>query len=417
MKNQTISKVQKLIKKGVKIPNPQGVEIGPEVNIDRISGDGVVIYSGSKIFGESTLILQRSILGYEAPVTIENCQIGPHVELKGGFFNNAVFLKKVSFGSGANVREGTILEEESRAAHTVGLKQTILFPFVTLGSLINFCDCLMAGGTDRKDHSEVGSSYIHFNYTPNQDKATPSLMGDVPRGVLLGQSPIFLGGQGGLVGPSRLEFGTVIAAGTICRKDQLKPGYLVFDRIGKSGDVPFTFGIYRSIKRVVVNNIVYIANLMSLLQWYEQVRSQFISNEFPEPLLDGLKEKLAMALEERIERLKALSQKMPLSVKAYQHAAKENASPHILQQKNELYNRWTELEGLFRSQTHVDAKVNFGDNFLEIIRFGIITTGKDYISVIKNLSNEDKKLGTRWLQGIVDHVTTEALKIIPAFKS
>jgi len=417
MKNQTISKVQKLIKKGVKIPNPQGVEIGPEVNIDRISGDGVVIYSGSKIFGESTLILEGSILGYEAPVTIENCQIGPHVELKGGFFNNSVFLKKVSFGSGANVREGTILEEESRVAHTVGLKQTILFPYVTLGSLINFCDCLMAGGTDRKDHSEVGSSYIHFNYTPNQDKATPSLIGDVPRGVFLSQPPIFLGGQGGLVGPCRLEFGTVIAAGTICRKDQLKPGYLVFDRIARGGDVPFTFGIYRSIKRVVVNNIVYIANLMSLLQWYEQVRSQFISNEFPEPLLDGLKEKLAMALDERIEQLKALSQKMPLSVKAYQHAAKENASPHILQQKNELYNRWTELEELFKSQINVDAKVNFGDRFLEKIRFGIISSGKDYISVIKNLSDGDKELGTRWLQGIVDHVTTEALKIIPAFKS
>jgi UDP-N-acetylglucosamine/UDP-N-acetylgalactosamine diphosphorylase len=52
------------------------------------------------------------------------------------------------------------------------LKQTILFPFVTLGSLINFCDIFMSGGSDRKNHSEVGSSYIHFNYTPNQDKAT-----------------------------------------------------------------------------------------------------------------------------------------------------------------------------------------------------------------------------------------------------
>jgi len=415
MKSQTISKVQTLIEKGVKIPNPQSVEIGPEVSTDRISGDGVVIYSGCKFFGQSTLILQGSLFGYEGPVTIENCQVGPHVELKGGFFNNSVFLKKVSFGSGANVREGTILEEESRAAHTVGLKQTILFPYVTLGSLINFCDCLMTGGTDPKNHSEVGSSYIHFNYTPNQDKATPSLIGDVPRGVMLSQSPIFLGGQGGLVGPSRLEFGTVIAAGTVSRKDQLRPGYLVFDRAGKGGDVPFTFGIYRAIKRVVVNNIIYIANLMALVQWYEHVRSQFISTEFPETLLEGLNEKLSMALDERIERLKALSQKMPLSVKAYQHAAKENASPLILQQKNEFYTRWQELEGLLRSQTHGDAKVRFRDSFMEKIHLGIISDGKDYLSVIKNLSGEDKELGSRWLQGIVDHVTAEALKIIPSF--
>ncbi|MBW2639499.1 MAG: UDP-N-acetylglucosamine pyrophosphorylase, partial [Deltaproteobacteria bacterium] len=207
MKSESALKVEKLIQKGVKIPNPQSIEIGPEIVTDRISGDGVVIHAGCKLYGSSTLILRDTKLGYEGSVTIENCQVGPQVELKAGFFRNSVFLKKSSMGSGANVREGTILEEESSAAHTVGLKQTILFPFVTLGSLINFCDCLMSGGTSRKNHSEVGSSYIHFNYTPNQDKATPSLIGDVPRGVMLNQRPIFLGGQGGLVGPCRLEFG------------------------------------------------------------------------------------------------------------------------------------------------------------------------------------------------------------------
>ena len=109
-------------------------------------------------------------------------------------------------GSGAHVRTGTLLEEQAGAAHTVGFKQTIFLPFVTAGSLINFCDCLMAGGTSRKNHSEIGSSYIHFNFTPRQDKATASLIGDVPRGVMLDQAPIFLGGQGGLVGPVLLDF-------------------------------------------------------------------------------------------------------------------------------------------------------------------------------------------------------------------
>jgi bifunctional UDP-N-acetylglucosamine pyrophosphorylase/glucosamine-1-phosphate N-acetyltransferase len=105
------------------------------------------------------------------------------------------------------VRAGTIFEEQASIAHTVGLKQTILFPFVTLGSLINFCDCFMAGGTSRENHSEVGSSYIHFNYTPNQDKATASLIGDVPHGVMLNQNPIFLGGQGGWWGLAALPTG------------------------------------------------------------------------------------------------------------------------------------------------------------------------------------------------------------------
>jgi len=417
MKDKNFLRIEKLLQKGVKIHNPQGVEIGPEVDTDRISGDGVVIHAGCKLYGSSTLILRDAKLGYEGPVTIENCQVGTQVELKAGFFRNAVFLNKSSMGSGSNIREGTILEEESSGAHTVGLKQTILFPFVTLGSLINFCDCLMSGGTSRKNHSEVGSSYIHFNYTPNQDKATPSLIGDVPRGVMLNQRPIFLGGQGGLVGPCRLEFGTVIAAGSIFRKDELNPDRLLIGNMAKGGSMPFTPGIYYNIKRITVNNIIYIANLIALDHWYTHVRSQFISDDFPKPLFDGLKEKLDMIIDERIYRLKSLSRKMPDSVTAYQLHAKEkgNESHLVLQQKNELYKRWTELEENFKSQRNAEENTESRDIFLEKIDLGIKTSGKNYVSVIKGLSIEDTKVGTDWLQGIVDHITAGALKIIPSF--
>ncbi len=416
MDNPSFETIKKLIQKGVQITNPESVQIGPEVNTDRISGDGVKIYSGGKIFGRSAMILQGAQLGFEAPVTIEDCQVGPQAELKGGYFNQSVFLKKVIVASGANIREGTIMEEESRAAHTVGLKQTILFPFVTLGSLINFCDCLMSGGTSSKDHSEVGSAYIHFNYTPNQDKATPSLIGDVPRGVMLNQSPIFLGGQGGLVGPCRLEFGTITAAGTICRKDQLQPGQLVFEGIGKSGNMPFTRGMYPGIKRIVTNNIVYIANLMALEQWYRQVRSQFISIDFPEPLFDALTEKLSMGIDERIGRLNALSQKMPDSVLAYKNYAKTDRSTLILKQKHEFYEKWAELEEYFRSQITAAKSENIKDTFLEKIQKGIKAIGKDYLGVIQYLKEKDKALGTQWLQGVVDHIVDGAFNIMTMFK-
>ncbi len=417
MKHQSASKIEKLLEKGVQIPNPQSIEIGPEVDIDRISGDRVTIYSGCKIFGRSILILQGSKLGYEEPVTLKNCQLGPQVELKGGFFRDAVFLKNVSMGSGSNVREGTILEEESRVAHSVALKQTILLPFVTLGSLINFCDCLMAGGTSRKDHSEVGSSFIHFNFTPNQDKATPSLIGDVPRGVMLNQQPIFLGGQGGLVGPCRLEFGTVTAAGSIIRIDELRPGRLIFSGTGRGGSIPFMPGMYQNIKRIVLNNITYIANLIALMQWYAYVRSQFISDDFTEPLFVALKEKLRMAIDERIQRLKALSQKMPDSVIAYQNYTKENASSRILKQKNEFLERSDELEDYFRSQENIAVKENLRDAFMEKIRQGVQTSGKDYISVIKGLKDTEKVHGTLWLQSIVDHIIDDAFEFLPSFNT
>ena len=203
---------QKVDEQGVRIDAPESIQVDDAIDPDRISKNNVIVHAGCKLFGQRTLICEGAELGYESPVTLNNCYVGPHVKLKGGYFENAVFLEGAQAGSGSQVRGGTIFEEQASIAHTVGLKQTILFPYVTLGSLINFCDCLMAGGTSRKNHSEVGSSYIHFNYTPNQDKATPSLIGDVARGVMLNQSPIFLGGQGGLVGPCRLAYGTITAS-------------------------------------------------------------------------------------------------------------------------------------------------------------------------------------------------------------
>jgi len=403
------NKIQELIKKGVRVAAPESVEIGDDVNPDRIDGDNVVIHAGCRIFGKSSLILQGTHLGSEAPVTVVDCQIGPNVNLNGGFFQDAVMLDRVSTGSGAHVRRGTILEEESSIAHTVGLKQTILFPFVTLGSLINFCDCLMAGGTDRQNHSEVGSSYIHFNYTPNQDKATASLIGDVPRGVMLKQAPIFLGGQGGLVGPCRLEYGTVIAAGTINRKDELRPGRLLFGGSGRSGNVPFAAGHYHGLKRILTNNIFYIANLVALGQWYDQVRRLFVSNAFPQTLLEALQEKLKMAVDERIERLGELMHKKLLEQET---EAEENSSESNSLQEG-LYNWLTELESFLRENRNREGDNALRDRFLEIICKKCDQNGKHYLRVIKGLTPEASEIGTRWLQGIVNEVADGAFQIIP----
>lgn len=393
-----MSKIEKLIEKGVKIGQPAGVEIGDEVDIDRISADGVVIHAGCKIFGADTLILSGVKLGYEAPATVDNCQIGPDVELKGGYFNRSVFLEKAKLGLGAHVREATILEEQTVIAHTVALKHTILFPFVTLGSLINFCDCLMAGGTSRKNHSEVGSSYIHFNFTPNQDKATASLIGDVPSGVMLNRKPIFLGGQGGMVGPCRLNFGITVAAGTIVRKDEIREDRLIFGGEGKAGSVPFAPGKYRSNKRIIMNNIIYIGNLIALEQWYRQVRTLFISDRFPEPLMSGLKRNIGIGIEERIKRLEMVCLK----------------SPKTGRQKSEFHERWLELKKYFKEHLKNQGDVGFRDKFLDGVSKGISTAGKDYIAVIQGLAAEDSEFGTRWLQGIIDDITTQAQRIMPS---
>jgi UDP-N-acetylglucosamine/UDP-N-acetylgalactosamine diphosphorylase len=423
MHSKSKEKVEQLIRKGVAVPNPESVLIGDEVELDRVAGRGVVIYPGCKIFGEKTLIMSCVKLGYEGPVTVEDCQIGPDVELKGGFFRRSAFLEKANMGCGAQVRDGCILEEEANGAHTVGLKQTILLPFVTLGSLINFCDCLMAGGTSRKNHSEVGSSYIHFNYTPNQDKATASLIGDVPRGVMLNQPPIFLGGQGGMVGPLRLGYGTVVAAGVICRRDVLDNHQLVLAQGLRSNAVEkaklvsdFHPGIYWHVKARVINNINYIANLVALEHWYVSVRSRFMRGDpMGEMLYEGVLDKLDMALNERIKRLKTLSEKMSESAKRYRSVVKGGVSEEFLRQKQELFERWQQVEAVFASSREDPGDHSCREPFLEQIERAVGEKGPDYVGVIQGLDATWSAEGTRWLQGIVDGINRQVLDLMPSF--
>ncbi|MGA1868290.1 MAG: hypothetical protein ACMUJM_07060 [bacterium] len=413
--SETHTMAQHLIDKGVEIHNPSTIEIGSEVNLDRISGEKVVIFSGCKIFGETTLIMPGALLGYQSPVTIDNCQLGKNVRLEGGAFLKSTFLDRVTIACGAQVREACLLEEESSAAHNVGLKQTILFPFVTLGSLINFCDCLMAGGTSRKDHSEVGSSYVHFNYTPNQDKATASLIGDVSRGVMLNQKPIFLGGQGGIVGPCRIEYGTVAAAGSILRKDCLKPNQLWFCTAStQSKNAGFSPGVYKNIKRQILNNIIYIANLYALRQWYLHIRMLFAGYDKKyEPLYRAALDKISMGIEERIRRLDELLQKMPYSIEHSRNINKGVISEKLIYQKKELLDNWLRIKDRLKESAYMEGDKKLRERFINEVEKKV---DLGYIKAIKSLDKGMTKVGSSWLGGIVERIIDEILHLIPSFR-
>ncbi len=398
------------MEKGVEIPHPQSVFIDPGVNPDRIF-PGAVIGPGTRLSGVDTAVGPGAVIGEETPATVENCWVGPQVRLGGGYFHEAVFLKGSRMGSGAHVRSGTILEENASGAHCVGLKQTVLFPFVTLGSLINFCDILMAGGTGRENHSEVGSAYIHFNFTPNQDKATASLLGDVAHGVLLDRPPIFLGGQGGLVGPCTLAFGTTIAAGTVWRKDEARSGRLLAGGGPRNGSVPFEPGIYRSVKRIVANNIAYIGNLIALGRWYRHVRSRFVGPDLPPWLHAGLLIALDRLVAERVKRLTAFCEKMPVSADRYRQSSGEGASAALLAQKAALF---AQRETMARWITEIaEAVGNAPENVVRAMDAARDRAGGEYLSAIGSLEEPSRREIRDWLQGVVDQTRDRIRSLVP----
>lgn len=261
-----------LASRGVSILDPRQTYVGPEVTLDNIA-PGVVLYPGTRLHGGRCRLGPEVEIGREGPTVVIDSVLAERAAVASGFVEGAVLLREARLGANAHVRAGTLLEEQASTAHAVGLKQTILLSFVTLGSLINFCDCLMAGGTSRRDHSEVGSGFIHFNFTPwgeQGDKATPSLIGDVVRGVFLREPRIFLGGLAGVVGPTSVGYGSVVAAGQIVRRDVDDHSFVLRDV--KPVERQIRSGWRDRLQPRLRQNIAYVAQLFALRQWYREVR-------------------------------------------------------------------------------------------------------------------------------------------------
>jgi UDP-N-acetylglucosamine/UDP-N-acetylgalactosamine diphosphorylase len=393
------AKLSQLRRQGVEIPAPHTLEIGDEVDLSAIRGPKTVLHSGTKLYGDVS-IAPGCRIGYEEPATVEGCAVGPGCKLAGGYFGGAVFLDDVVVGKGGHIRGGTLMEEQSNGAHTVGLKQTVLLPFVTLGSLINFCDVLMAGGSSRRDHSEVGSSFIHFNFTPfgrNGDKATPSLVGDVPRGVMLRSPRIFLGGQAGLVGPMHIDYGTVLAAGFVYRRDH-GPDELVVGEKLPARSMPFTPLRYGRIQNKVRRNLTYTGNLVALWHWYERVRIGLCTDDVHHALYRRAQDNLGSGIKERIKRLGQIAGYMEDSINEL--SGDENPNEREIAAQREFRERWPQMEarlGDFRNidQQELYEKVDPGFARAE---------GASYVEKIRSLDSNTVAGGTEWLNAIVNVV-------------
>jgi hypothetical protein len=134
------------------------------------------------------------------------------------------------------------------------------------------------------------------------------------------------------------------------------------------------------------------------------VRGLFISEDFPDALLTGLKEKLNCAISERMDRLDAFYDKMHASAEA--RKVSEQALSQMEFDPQDLLKRFKTEKG--------DASQR--DSFLEKVRKSINQNGMDYIAVIQGLPPSVRAVGIQWLQGIVDRVCNSAVGVLPFFK-
>ena len=349
---------------GVTLLDRRQVYLDNAIDLSRVRAD-VILYPGTRLIGSGTFIGVGAKIGVEGPAVLENAVIGENAEVASGYLKDSVMLRDARVGSNAHIRVGTLLEEEASTGHAVGLKHTVLMSFVTFGSLINFCDGLISGGRSRKEHTEVGSGFIHFNYTPRGhtgDKATPSLIGDVVHGVFLRKPRIFLGGLSGIVGPQKVGFGSFTVAGQVIRREV--PPNRIVGEAARSIDKEF-HDLNQFPSRILGLNLGYIGQLAALQAWYRHVRLARISMgpkyEDLRIVTQAAADLLSVSIDERSQRLR-----------------------HFLDE------RGLATPPLSSTVPVCPLRVEPSNPFVDHIRW------------VSNLSDAEVELGISWLQSIVD---------------
>lgn len=398
------ARIADLIARGVEVVDPRQLWIAPDVVPTRVHA-GARLWPGTRLLGARTFVAPGAEVGAEGPATLHDAVLGPGAIVDSGFVHGAVLLDGARLGANAHVRPGTLLEEGASTAHAVGLKQTILLAHVTLGSLINFCDVLMAGGTSRDDHSEVGSSFIHFNFTPygpRGDKATASLIGDVAQGVMLRSARIFLGGQGGLVGPLHIDYGTVLAAGFVYRRNH-GPDALVIGESLPTGTQPFHRERFRGVGPRLTKNLRYIGELVALWHWYQRARLPWAADDpLQRELFLAAQRVVGGAIAERLRQLDRLVEALPASVTSLA-AEERHVFARELALQRHLVAQWPQWATRLAAYPTLDADAD-DDRTRVVTAIDAGRNASSFIATIQQLDAESVAAGTRWLRRLVERV-------------
>ena len=425
--------LRNLLERGVHIPDLNLVHITRDVKLEniapgctiypfvRITGFKTQIHSGARIGARGPVILENSFIGENAvigdlgQVTLIDTVVGPKSVLGAGVAEQAVFLGKETMindfttGYGFRVRKGSLYEEDASSAQHTDTKMTILFPWTTLGSDINFCDALLAGGTGPElgSFSEVGSGTIHFNYSIRGDKATASLFGDVFQGVFLDQERLFIGGNNSLLGPVKADFGTMTAAGAKI-KGKLPKG-LNYGHSLPKGTVDYDARIFSGVSGIVKNQVNVLAELTALVNWYKQVRINCAAQAPEQKFL--YESGLRMIELNYQERLHQLNRYVDFLENSFRLLESMQASKKQISEQKDLLFRWPKLDSEFKKLEKYEIQIpqSLKEEFDNLQSQG----QSDYTGLIKNLSQSGKQTGKTWLSeiaGIVRNVYTAGMK-------
>ena len=340
-------RVRKLQKRGVEILNPESVVIDRSVKLKNIQA-GVTIGPGTTIEGTATMIGAGTEI--KGSATIKNCLIGRDCSLHSGEYLDSVLLNECSTVGWARVRGHCAWEEGTNTAHNVDTKTTVLGYKTTLGSLINFCNVLMLGGTSPRLEvgAEVGSGTINFNFLPYGAAVgaliKPStVIGSIDSPFLsCDGAPIrydFVGGHCSIIAPVVIGLNSMIAA-----KTRVNPGIYGNDVMVMGGNLERSSVIdvqrIRALKDMTPKYKILVQQLaiaVSFRKWC-QLRTAWAE----ETKSDDFELKLIRGYTGKIDKFIGALADYGDNIATYLLATDEHSRPESLATNRQIAHRWLE---------------------------------------------------------------------------
>ena len=389
------ARVDLLRQRGVDAWGPERVYVSEDVDLYAIEAGAEI--RQATLSGPELSIAAGATIGTSGHAEVDNCQIGRNVELGSGLYRGATFLEGVKFRGFAEVRPSTLLEEQAEAAHNVALKNTTFTSCCVAGSLINFCDLFLSGGRSRRDHTEIGSGAIHFNFDPRGHK-WGSLIGGI-RGVLLRSEPVFIGGNCGLVGPLEIGFGAVTAAGSVIRKDVAEN--TLASEFGSTIRIDgYDSRAYGLLQGSFMVTAKLVGTLRALDGWYATVRIPHASAG-DRRLYEAARKQIDAQIKERIERLAKIVEKLP------QGFSQLSRGPRANQEHRRLVAGWERFRGVLEDPLEAgEPPVAFVQRYAAARE-----SDRGHVESVKS-ADAGAADAERWLEGLVERVTSRAKRAL-----
>lgn len=182
-----------------------------------------------------------------------------------------------------------------------------------------------------------------------------------------------------------------------------------------SRSIPFHQGLYSNIKRLVMQNTNYIANLIALRRWYLDVRSRVIgSGKMEKALLAGALDILMAGVNERLKTFGEIAEGMDRSIEVYRFVSRKTHDP-LIEKSKEFAAKWPRMKDHFLEALEEEGDERAKETILTGVDRSTAEHGVRYLEVIKGLDDNEAALGTGWLQGIVDRIEKRIRDVLPAF--